>query len=379
MEKIRLALLTYTIDGRRAKGTAVVARKSVEAVLSRDEFDVTLLHFEKDDDEVYAGSAREVLFPRFRWGFLNFRSLRMLYYFLTTKDRYDIVHWYQPRVYPFFFLAPTKHTVATLHGAGDVTENRLRFVWSRAMFIWTLRYLGRFMSGVIAGSEFAKRDIVRRYGFAPERVHVVNNGVESVFAPQSAQAIADVIKKYNLPEKFYMNVARLIPSKNVMRTFRAYELFREKNPDSDLKFVNIGTAGTERPAVDALMNASRYREDMQLVGYVDQADLPALYSSAFALVFPILNEGFGLPAVEAMACGTPAVISDTAAPEMTPTDTYLVNALDEQSIADAMHVLANDPVRYAQLKSGGLAKAATYTWEISGEKIIALYREIMHK
>lgn len=378
MEKIRLALLTYTIDGRRAKGTAVVARKSVEALLAcQDEFDITFLHFDKSDDEIYRHGVREVVFPSFGLKFFNRRSLRMLYYFLTTKDKYDIMHWFQARVYPFFVLAPAKHTVATLHGAGDVTENELKFLWSRAMFIWTLRYLGRFLRTVIAGSEFAKRDIVRRYGFAPGQVYVANNGVEPVFAPQSEEIVAAVTKKYDLPEKFFMHVARLIPSKNVLRTLRAYELFCEKNPSSDLKFVNIGTSGPERPAVDALIAASPYRERMQLVGYVDQADLPALYSAAYALVFPILNEGFGLPAVEAMACGTPTIISDTAAPEMSPNDAYLVNALDEQSIADAMHVLANDPKHYEALRIGGLKKAADCTWEKSGEKILDLYRTIM--
>jgi glycosyltransferase involved in cell wall biosynthesis len=378
MQKIRVALLTYAIDGRRAKGTAIVARKSVEHVIAHSsEFEVSLLHFEKSNEEIYSAGAREVVFPKFRWSILNKRSIRMLYYFLSTKDQYDVMHWFQPRVYPFFFLAPTRHTIATLHGAGDVTENALRCIPSRTVFIWTLRYLGKFLSAVIAGSEYAKRDIVRLYGFSPEYVHVINNGADEAFAPQDETSIAAVKVKYALPQKYFLNIARLIPSKNVIRTLRAFEIFCRENQKSDMYFVHVGIAGPDRAAVDSLIEASPYRERILLVGYVDQQDLAALYASAYALVFPILNEGFGLPAVEAMACGTPVVISDTAAPEMTPDDAYLVDALDEQSIARAMSDLANNEALRKKLQTGGRKKAAEFTWEKSGERIIALYRRIV--
>ena len=173
-EKIRVGLMTYAIDGRKAKGTAVVARKSVEALLrARDRFDLTFLHFEKSDDWVYQHGVREVIFPTFRWRIFNHRFFRMTYYFLSTRDRYDIIEWFQSRLYPLFWLAPTRYIVAALHGAGDLSPDG-RFILSRSIFNWTLKLFNKKVSIAIAGSEYAKKDIVEKYGFDPSPVVPIN-------------------------------------------------------------------------------------------------------------------------------------------------------------------------------------------------------------
>lgn len=378
MQKIRVALLTYTIDGRLAKGTAIVARKCAEYLMARpDEFDVTLLHFEKSDDMVYTHGGREVIFPSFRWSFLNRRSLRMIYYFLTTKDRYDFMQWFQPRVYPFFFCAPTKHHVVFIHGAGDITEDKIKFILSRRVFNWTLMFLGRFIRATIGGSEYSRKDIIRRYGLPPEQVFVINNGVESAFSPRSSHEIESVRIKYKLPERFFLDVARLIPHKNLMRTLRAYDQFRDRNPDSDIHFVNLGAKGQIRPEVDRFLAETKYRDSIHLVPYVEQDDLSAVYSAAYALTFAVENEGFCLPAIESMASGTPAIISDTAAPDISADDAYLVNALDERSMAEAMHAFAHDKELRERYRVAGLKKAAVLTWDQTGGKLVDLYRLIL--
>ena len=121
MNKLKVALMTYSIDGRKAKGTAIVARKCAEALIgAKDNIELTFIHYENSNDPIYSYGVREVIFPEFRWRFLNRRSLRQIYYFLTTKDRFDIIHWFQPRLYPFFWFAPAKYLVVTLNGAGDI-------------------------------------------------------------------------------------------------------------------------------------------------------------------------------------------------------------------------------------------------------------------
>ncbi len=378
MEKIRVALLSYTIDGRRAKGTAVVARKCAEYLIERnDAYDVTLLHFEPSDDPIYSRGARDVVFPRFRWNILNKRSIRMLYYFLTTPERYDIMQWFQPRVYPFFFLAPTKHHVVFIHGAGDITEEKIKFILSRRIFNWTLMYLGRFISAMIGGSDYSRKDIIQRYGLDPKRVYVINNAVESAFSPQSRDAIDAAKKKYELPDRFFLDVARLIPHKNLMRTLRAYQLFRDLNPLSDLHFVNLGARGQIRPEVDRFLEQTKYADSIHLVPYVEQDDLPAVYSAAYALTFAVENEGFCLPAIESMASGTPAIISDTAAPDISGDEAYLVDALDEQSMADAMHAFAHDASLRERYREAGMKKAALLTWERTGGSLEELYRTVL--
>src|SRR3989344_2640666 len=226
--KRRVALMTYTIDGRRAKGTARVARASVEAVLRHlDEFEPTFIHYEKSDDPIYSHGVREVLLPHIPIKFFDRHSIRQARYFWRTKDRYDIVHWYQPRLYPFFWLAPARYIVVTLHGAGD-TKKENNFVWTRYMHNYVIMWFKRYIDIAIAGSDYSMRDIVRSYGIPQEKVQIVNNGVDSQYVPQSGEEIARVRKKYDLPEKFFLGVARMIPNKNVPRTLRAFLSFADK-------------------------------------------------------------------------------------------------------------------------------------------------------
>ena len=375
--KIRVALMVSTIDGRRAKGTAVVARKCVEALLERrDEFDLTFIHYEKSDDPIYRHGVREIIFPRFRWSFLNRRFARFAYYVFSTKDRFDIMQWFQPRLYPLFWLMPTEHIVVTVHGAGDVARGN-RFNLMRHVFNWTLILFRRRVAVAIAGSEYARKDIIEHYHFTDAQMRVLHNGAEAAFSRRSPEEIAAVKKKYGLPDAFFLGVGRLIPVKNVLRTLMAFDRFASENPGETISFVHVGAGGSERPAIDAFLAKTRFKDRIVLVEYVEQDDLPALYSGAFALVFPIFNEGFGLPVIEAMACGTPTIISETAAPEMTNDDAILVNAMSEESIANAMKEMLNNPGLRQKLIKNGFACAERYSWKAMQDKLIAIYKELM--
>ena len=376
-DKIRVALLTQTIDGRSAAGTALGARKCVEVLLQhRDEFELTFIHYEPCDDPIYRQGVREIIFPRFRFRFFNRRSVRQIWYFLTTKDRFDIVHWFQPRLYPFFWRAPARHLVVTVHGAGDVKKEN-PFVFTRHVYNWVLKLFKHKVTVAIVGSEYAKRDVIHEYGFTPAQVRVVNNGVDPLFAPATAERVQRVRGKYGLPEKFFLGVARLIPNKNVMRTLRAFLLFADSHGAEDVYFVNIGAQGSEKAAVEELIRSASAGSRIRLQGFVDEEDLPAFYTGSIALVFPLQNEGFGLPAIEAMACGTAAVISNTALPELTNKEAVLVDPLDEQDIARGMREVWSDPALRARLIEGGLTKARQFTWQKTGNKVLDIYRDLM--
>lgn len=375
--KPRIALMTSAIDGRMAKGTAIVARKCVEALLEhRDEFELTFIHYEKCDDPIYRHGVREVILPEFRSRFLNRRSIRQIYYFLTTQDSFDIIHWFQPRVYPFFWRAPARHIVVTVHGAGDLGKEN-HFVLSRLIFNGTLKLFKSRVAIAIVGSHYARNDIITQYGFSPAQARVIHNGVDPLFSPASAQKVESVKKRYHLPDTFFLNVGRLIPGKNVLRVLRAFERFCFSFPESTIHFVNIGAKGSEKPLIDELIDKSRFKDRIHLVGYVEEEDLPAVYTAGFALVFPLLNEGFGLPVIEAMACGTPAIISQTATPEFTDRDAILVDALSEESIASGMREMASNPPLRNTLIGQSLACAKRFSWDETGSKLITIYKEIV--
>jgi alpha-1,3-rhamnosyl/mannosyltransferase len=279
-------------------------------------------------------------------------------------------------MYPFFWKLPAKYTVVFVHGAGDVAPGK-PFVFSREILNKILIFFRRRINIAIAGSDFARKEIIKYYHFDPSQVRVVNNGVDESFIPASPNIIAETVKKYKLPRKYFLGVGRLIPVKNVLRSLEAFEEFCKETGNTEMYFVNIGARGSERPAIDAFLAASPYKDRIMLIDYVDQTDLPVMYSDAYALVFPLLNEGFGLPAIEAMACGIPAVISETAAPEITNDDAVLVDAEDMHDIARAMRALVEDSAFYERIKKAGQTKAATFTWKANGDKVIAIYEELM--
>ena len=244
----------------------------------------------------------------------------------------------------------------------------------REVFLWTLRIFNKKVSIAIAASSFAKKEIERVYGFDPNRVFALNNGADELFKPASTEMIAEVKQKYKLPETFFLNVSRLNPSKNAFRTIRAFDIFASAHPDSTIHFVNVGNYGTEIETVYDFISRSPHRERIHLIGYVEAADLPAVYSAAFAFVFPLLNDGFGLPVIEAMACGTPTVISQTASPEITSADAILVDALSENSIANGMSIAYEDKALRARLIHNGFVCREKYSWRAMQDKLIALYK-----
>lgn len=375
-KRVKVALMTYAIDNRPAKGTAIVARKCVEELLrSQNEFDLTFIHYEKCDDPIYAHGVKEIIMPTFAWSFLNRRSLRQILFFLTSRESFDIIQWFQPRLYPFFWQAPATHIVVEVHGAGDVAKEA-PFDIGRLLFNWTVKtFIRRIDRGIVA-SEFAKRDIIEKYGFLEEQVRVVHNGADPSFRPSTPERVAAVKEKYGLPNNFFLGVGRLNPNKNVFRTLQGFERFLALSPESDFFFVNIGAQGTDKSLIDAWLSESSARDRIQFVPYVDADDLPAVYGAAYALVFPLLNEGFGLPAIEAMACGTPTIVSNTAYPEIDTTEAMLVDALEVEDIANAMLQLMQNLDLRAQLVSNGFIKAQKLTWEEMGNGLRAIYREL---
>jgi glycosyltransferase involved in cell wall biosynthesis len=151
---------------------------------------------------------------------------------------------------------------------------------------------------------------------------------------------------------------------------------RNENENFTRQLVIVGRKLWLADEIFAEVKKQRWAEDVILTGYVADEDLPALYRSASAFVYPSLFEGFGLPPLEAMACGAPVVTSDASSlPEVTGDAALLIDPCDEQSLANALiEVVNNEPLR-ARLREKGIAQAGKFTWREAAEKTLRLYRE----
>ncbi len=229
--------------------------------------------------------------------------------------------------------------------------------------------------GVIAISESTRRDMLRHYRVDERKVRVIYGGVAPRFQPATPDVMAQVRQKYNLPEHFILAVGTIEPRKNLVRLLEAYRSLLDRG--SDVGLVIAGRTGWRSEGFFERLAALRLAERVTLLGPFPDAELPALYSAADVLAFPSLYEGFGLPVLEAMACGTPVVASNTSAiPEVAGEASILVPPQDVAALAAALERVLADATLRADLRVRGLAQAARFTWQRSAEATLALYRSI---
>jgi glycosyltransferase involved in cell wall biosynthesis len=229
---------------------------------------------------------------------------------------------------------------------------------------------------VIAISESTKRDLVRLTGVPADRVTVVYPGLEpDIRRVTDAAAVREFRRRHKLPDHFVLYVGTLEPRKNVAALVRAYARLRQRG-EIDCPLVLAGGKGWRCDSIFAAIEESGVARDIVLPGYVPHADLPLWYSAADVFVYPSLYEGFGLPVLEAMACGAP-VISSTASslPEVAGDAGVLIDPNDIDALAGAIKQVARSPDLRAALSAQGMARASAFTWERMARQTRAVYEQ----
>ncbi len=228
---------------------------------------------------------------------------------------------------------------------------------------------------VIAVSEHTKRDAVRFYGLDEAKIHVIYEGVDARFRPASAEAMARVRRDHGLPPQFILSLGTIEPRKNLTSLLEAYHGLRVRG--SEARLVIVGQKGWLYEGFFRRLHELGLENEVVFTGFVPDADLPALYSAAELFVFPSLYEGFGLPVLEALACGAPVVTSNRSSlPEVAGDAALLV---DPTSVADLQAtmttVLESQDVR-ADLKARGPRQAARFSWDKAARETLALYQSV---
>jgi len=229
-------------------------------------------------------------------------------------------------------------------------------------YTWLLPRLAKRVRHIIAISEFTKQRVIERLGVSAEKVVVVPNGVDARFSPRSAEEIEAARRALGIASSSYLLcVGSLEPRKNLLRLLDAWRKAQESVPE-DVILVVAGGAANARVFGAARIETVPPR--VHFTGYVSNELLPPLYSGAMAVAYPSLYEGFGLPPLEAMACGAPVVTSKTTSlPEVVGESALLVDPYNVDSIAEAIvHILCNRALR-DELRTEGLARASLFTWE----------------
>jgi len=242
----------------------------------------------------------------------------------------------------------------------------------------TVRRTAKKAARIATVSEYSRQDLLDIYKLPPEKVVVTYNGVESSFTTQPSvqNEVEEIRRRFGISRDFLLAVGSLQPRKNLVRLIRAYARLRSERQDFRPQLVIVGRKLWLANEIFDEVKKQRWADDVILTGYVADEDLPALYRAARAFVYPSLFEGFGLPPLEAMACGTPVVTSDVSSlPEIAGDAALLIDPNDERALANALiEVVNNDRLR-AELREKGIAQAKKFTWRDAAEKTLRLYQE----
>jgi glycosyltransferase involved in cell wall biosynthesis len=214
------------------------------------------------------------------------------------------------------------------------------------------------------------------YRVPPEKITVIYEAADTRFRLQPPQTMADVRARYRLPDRYLLFVSTIEPRKNLIRLLAAFERLQAAGLTDAL--VIVGKRGWLYDNFFAALEASPAKQAVIFPGWVADADLPAIYGGAQVFAFPSLFEGFGLPVLEAMACGTPVVCSNSSSlPEVADDAALLVDPLDVDALTGALERLLRDPALAADLRARGLAQAARFSWARAAAETIAIYHRLI--
>jgi glycosyltransferase involved in cell wall biosynthesis len=231
---------------------------------------------------------------------------------------------------------------------------------------------------VVAVSEATRGDLMRIWKMPPEKIAVVPEGVSSSCAPVDDDTILDeTLARYKIKRPYFLYLGGLDPRKNIGNMLLGFKRFRASSGGDSTMVLCGDIAGFEGYLLD-LIEELGLRGCVLLPGFVSDVDLPAFYSGALALVFVSIYEGFGLPLLEAMACGTPVLASDVSSiPGVVGDAALLVDPMDPAAIAGGLGRLAFDQETRSRLISRGLKRSSIFTWEETAAQIRELYQRVL--
>lgn len=234
----------------------------------------------------------------------------------------------------------------------------------------------KYADRIIAISNHGKAELVKHFGINPDKIDVTHLAAKDIFKPCSSEEQDRVCTKYGIPRDFIFSIGSLEPRKNIRGLVGAYanlpENLREKHP-----LIIAGGKGWLNSDINSLIDSFPCNQ-VRRIGYVDEKDLPGLYSSATLFAYPSFYEGFGLPILEAMACGTPVISSITSSmPEVAGDAAILIDPYNIKRLTDLMiRVIENDDLRI-EMHYQGLEQAMRFSWEKTAKETLKIYEGLM--
>jgi glycosyltransferase involved in cell wall biosynthesis len=272
-----------------------------------------------------------------------------------------------PRYFP-------KQTVVTVHDVGfhrfpKLYKQRQVRIHERAM-----KEIKKHAARIITVSEYSGREIAEAYGIDPQKIAIVYNGVDhATYRPITDQAaIEERLRRYTLPRPYFIALGRLEEKKNIAMLVRAFTQFKTRRGVGDpFRLALVGARGFGYEEIKRAIEDSAFKSDILELGYIPEADKPYLLAGAHALIHPSFYEGFGIPPVEAMACGCPVLASNAASlPEILDNAAEFFSPHEPEQLVALMDKLAADAAKRQSMSALGIERAKLFTWRAAAEKTL---------
>jgi len=273
-------------------------------------------------------------------------------------------------------------TVITVHDLSTLLFPELHVQDTVEMHEKKTHFVRNLADLIIAVSENTRRDVIEHLGVPPERVHVVYEAAGEHFQPiKDAHTVGTLTHRYGLqPNNYILTVGTLEPRKNQIRLVEAFHLLSQRGITQGLKLVLAGRKGWLYDNLFQRVTELGLTKDVIFTGVVPDKDLPALMSGALVFAYPSLYEGFGLPVLEAMACGVPVVTSNVSAlPEVAGDAALIADPHDVESLAEAMRRLIENESLRTTLRNKGLTQAARFSWKRAAQETLKAYSSVVNE
>jgi glycosyltransferase involved in cell wall biosynthesis len=333
-----------------------------------------LIHEKDTGNELYK-KTNNIINP-----FLSPRQLQCLGVPCALKNyQIDIFHCVQPFYQDFlpFYINKNVKKVLTLHDLSTLLCPETHTATSVRLINFIIKRIKERSEKIITVSEHSRRDLITYLHIPEDRISVIYNAADERFRPilPDESDKQRLEQKYRIAGSFILFVGTLEARKNIPALLRAFHKIRSR---IDQKLVIVGNKGWKYEEIFTLVDSLNLHHDVIFTGYVPDSDLPLLYNLADIFVYPSLYEGFGLPLVEAMACGTPVISSHVSSiPEVVGKAGILVDPLNTDQLADAMENLLCDENYRKELGNAGIRRSKLFSWEKTAQQTWSVYEEIM--
>jgi len=270
------------------------------------------------------------------------------------------------------------YSVITLH---DVIPFRMPETVSKRymkIFSESLPEIIKVSDGIITVSNYSKRDIIKTFNYPQDKIHVTYLASESIYKPLNKEISKMIIKrKYSIDENYILYVGGFSPRKNISGLIQAFSIFANKD-NPNLKLVIAGKRGESYKNYLELTYKLKISDKVIFPGFIPTMDLPFLYNAASVFVYPSFYEGFGLPPIEAMACGIPIISSNiTSMPEIIGTSGLLINPYNIEELSSAITNVLSDNVLAEKLSASGIKRSTEFSWEKTAAESLSFYNKII--